>query len=103
MLANLLRSRPDIAAITHSRADALLETLDAAERLASLLPRLGCLVRRIEDSRSKWLAEALPPTLATCKRALAGVQAESDRHGGMHRRPPPTRRNPSFRKREGRR
>jgi hypothetical protein len=75
-LSNVLRSRPEIAALTEYDAASVVEDLDNAELLAPLMPRLELLAQRVADSHLQWMAEAQEPTLAAY--SVARVRAKRD-------------------------
>ena len=79
VLANLIQKRPDIAAVCNLVPDAVVEDLDNAELLDTLLPRLKLLGQMLEDSRLRWLAEAQDPTL----QAYAVVNVLAQRDGSL--------------------
>lgn len=74
--ANVLDTRPEIAAVTGYDRREVVEDLDNVALIAPLLPRLKGLLKRLEDSHLLWLAEAQEPTLAAY--AVGRVRAERD-------------------------
>jgi hypothetical protein len=76
VLANLIRTRPEIVAVTEFDSEAVIEDLDNVELVDLLIPRLEGLLQRLQDARLRWLAEAQEPTLATY--SVAKTRAERD-------------------------
>jgi hypothetical protein len=67
---------PDVVAATDYDAEAVLEDLDNADALAVLAAPLARLQQMLDDSRLRWLAEAVLPSLELY--GVAKVRAKKD-------------------------
>lgn len=74
--ADVVATHPAIGLLTGFDAASVTEDLDNVALIDPLIPRLKALVRRLEDSRLRWLAEAQEPVLAAY--VVAKVRAERD-------------------------
>lgn len=75
-LARAAVEAPDMAARAEFDPVAVTEDLDNAACLSPLVEKLAVLVRRTDDSRLVWLAEAYTPSLALYRLAKAGATVD---------------------------
>ena len=75
-LARAAIEAPDLAERAAFDAAAVTEDLDNVAALAPLMEQLAILVRRTDDSRLRWLAEAYVPSLALHGLAKAGARVD---------------------------